>query len=81
MNVTLKPGDFVRSRYKGEWEYAMLREPHGSVVCRELVEEARIPKGAAIYTCVWKDQQLVPRSVTVTREGPATSVPPSTEWE
>ena len=73
---TLKTGDFVKTRYKGSWEFAILCEPHGTMTCRELIEESAIPKGAEVFECVWKKEQLEPRKVTVKRDGPATFVRP-----
>jgi hypothetical protein len=57
----LKPGDYVRTRYKGNWEYAILKEPLGTMTYRELIEESSIPKGAKVTQCVWKGEQLQPR--------------------
>lgn len=73
----LKVGDYIKTRYKGGWQYAILHETIRGLPSCELIDEAWIPKGAEVVQCVWtKGEQLAPRKVIVKQDGPATYVRP-----
>lgn len=67
----LQTGDFVRTRHRGAWEYAIVRNPINGMDAREIIAESSIPKGAKITQCIWKGERLQPRGSYTQQTGPA----------